>query len=142
MIIAYAKYYTMHTLSPLHREGGIEYFNNITRVAHRLIAIQSSSYGSQSCKQFMRSLYWSTEREINHIATRTTLSLEGELLPPHHVSSSVDGDGGGVGGEAFRGHFPVPAACRNRDSCPPDLGFTMAAALEGFSYRGFSVSMF
>ncbi|KAK1696532.1 hypothetical protein QYE76_013229 [Lolium multiflorum] len=36
------------------------------------------------------------------------------------------------------GHFPVPAACRNRDSCPPDLGFVMAAALEGFSYRGFS----
>ncbi|KAK1601413.1 hypothetical protein QYE76_071997 [Lolium multiflorum] len=45
--------------------------------------------------------------------------------------SSVDGDGGGVDGEAFRGHFPVPAACRNRDSCPPDLGFAMAAALEG-----------
>jgi hypothetical protein len=51
--------------------------------------------------------------------------------------SSVDEDGGGVDGEAFRGHFPVPAACRNRDSCPPDLGFAMAAALEGFSYRGF-----
>ena len=50
------------------------------------------------------------------------------------------GDGSGVDGEAFRGHFPVPAACRNRDSCPPDLGFAMAAALEGFSYRGFSVS--
>ena len=49
---------------------------------------------------------------------------------------SVDEDGGGVDGEAFRGHFPVPAACRNRDSCPPDLGFAMAAALEGF--RGFS----
>ncbi|KAK1627608.1 hypothetical protein QYE76_001923 [Lolium multiflorum] len=46
------------------------------------------------------------------------------------------GDGSGVDGEAFRGHFPVPAACRNRDSCPPDLGFAMAAALEGFAYRG------
>ncbi|KAK1681543.1 hypothetical protein QYE76_042391 [Lolium multiflorum] len=44
--------------------------------------------------------------------------------------SSGDEDGGGVDGEAFRGHFPVPAACRNRDSCPPDLGFAMAAALE------------
>ncbi|KAK1604717.1 hypothetical protein QYE76_028390 [Lolium multiflorum] len=33
-------------------------------------------------------------------------------------NSSVDEDGGGVDGEAFRGHFPVPAACRNRDSCP------------------------
>ena len=56
--------------------------------------------------------------------------------------SSIDEDGGGVDGEAFRGHFPVPAACRNRDSCPPDLGFAMAAALEGFSYRGFFVSKF
>ncbi|KAK1643881.1 hypothetical protein QYE76_061686 [Lolium multiflorum] len=28
------------------------------------------------------------------------------------------------------GHFPVPAACRDRDSVPPDLGFAMAAALE------------
>ncbi|KAK1684258.1 hypothetical protein QYE76_045106 [Lolium multiflorum] len=29
------------------------------------------------------------------------------------------------------GALPRPAACRNRDSCPPDLGFAMAAALEG-----------
>ncbi|KAK1693566.1 hypothetical protein QYE76_010263 [Lolium multiflorum] len=43
----------------------------------------------------------------------------------------------GVDGEAFRGHFPAPAGCRNRDSCPPDLGFAMTAALELFSYRGF-----
>ncbi|KAK1604700.1 hypothetical protein QYE76_028373 [Lolium multiflorum] len=50
--------------------------------------------------------------------------------------NSGDEDGGGVDGDAFRGHFPVPAACRNRDSCPPNLGFAMAAALEGFSYRG------
>ena len=48
----------------------------------------------------------------------------------------VDGDGGDVDEEAFRGHFPVPAACRNRDFCPPDLGLAMAVALEGFSYRG------
>src|SRR5215203_3870086 len=93
-------------------------------------------------KQFMGSLYWSTEREINHIATGTALSLGGELLPPHHGSSIVDGDGGGVDGEAFQGHFPVPAACRNRDSCSPDLGFAMAAALELFSYRGLFVSRF
>ncbi|KAK1606548.1 hypothetical protein QYE76_030221 [Lolium multiflorum] len=39
------------------------------------------------------------------------------------------GDGSGVDGEA-RGTSPSPA-CRNRDSCPPDLGFAMAAALEG-----------
>ncbi|KAK1616026.1 hypothetical protein QYE76_021543 [Lolium multiflorum] len=35
------------------------------------------------------------------------------------------------------GALPRPAGCRNRDSCPPDLGFAMAAALELFSYRGF-----
>ena len=40
------------------------------------------------------------------------------------------------------GHFPAPAACRNRDSCPPDLGVAMAAALDGFcgfrrTYQGF-----
>ena len=93
-------------------------------------------------KQLMRSLYWSTEREINHIATGTALSLEGELLPPHHGSSSVDGDGGGVDGDAFLGQFPVPAACRNRDFCPPNLGFAMAADLENFSYRGLFVQSF
>ena len=56
------------------------------------------------------------------------------------VDEDGGGDGSGVDGEAFRGHFPVPAACRNRDFYPPDLCFAMAAALEGFSYRGFSVS--
>ncbi|KAK1608440.1 hypothetical protein QYE76_032113 [Lolium multiflorum] len=79
-------------------------------------------------------------REINHIATGTAPSLDGELLPPHGSSSGDEdggGDGSGVDGEAFRGHFPAPAGCRNRDSCPPDLGFAMTAALELFSYRGF-----
>ena len=56
--------------------------------------------------------------------------------------SSGDEDGGGVDGDAFRGHYPVLAACRNRDFYPPDIGFAMAAALEGFSYRGFFVSKF
>ncbi|KAK1669444.1 hypothetical protein QYE76_057603 [Lolium multiflorum] len=54
--------------------------------------------------------------------------------------SSVDEDGGGVDGEAFRGTSPsggVP-----EQTPVPDLGFAMAAALEGFSYRGFSVSRF
>ena len=72
-------------------------------------------------------------------------SLDGELLPPHGSSSGDEdggGDGSGVDGEAFRGHFPVPAACRNRDSCPPDLGFAMAAALEGFSCGFVDVSRF
>ena len=39
----------MHTLSTLHHAGGIEYFNNITRVAHKIVVIQNS-YESQSCK--------------------------------------------------------------------------------------------
>ncbi|KAK1681675.1 hypothetical protein QYE76_042523 [Lolium multiflorum] len=78
-------------------------------------------------------------REMNHIATGTAPSLDGELLPPHG-SNSVDedggGDGSGVDGEAFRGHFPVRQGAEQR-LCPPDLGFAMAAALEGFAYRGF-----
>ncbi|KAK1698988.1 hypothetical protein QYE76_015685 [Lolium multiflorum] len=44
--------------------------------------------------------------------------------------SSGDEDGGGVDGEVFRGHFPIPAVCRNR-LLSPHLGFAMAAALEG-----------
>jgi hypothetical protein len=44
-------------------------------------------------------------------------------------NSKVDGDGGEVDGDGgdgdgdrwrwLRGHFPVPAGCRNRDFCPP-----------------------
>ncbi|KAK1649078.1 hypothetical protein QYE76_066883 [Lolium multiflorum] len=30
----------------------------------------------------------------------------------------------------------LPRSAAERDSCPPDLGFAMAAALEGFAYRG------
>ena len=40
--------------------------------------------------------------------------------------SKVDGDGGDGDGDQWRwlrGHFPVPAGCRNRDFCPPKLGF-------------------
>ena len=58
---------------------------------------------------------------MNHIATGTAPSLDGELLPPHG-SSSGDEDGGGVDGGAFRGHFPVPAGCRNR-VLSPELEF-------------------
>ena len=35
--------------------------------------------------------------------------------------NSVDEDGGGVDGEAFRGHFPVPAACRKPGTVPQIL---------------------
>jgi hypothetical protein len=34
----------------------------------------------------------------------------------------VDGDGGDGDGDRWRwlrGHFPIPAGCRNRDFCPP-----------------------
>ena len=76
---------------------------------------------------------------MNHILpVQPRASMENYSLLMGDSSGDEDGggDGSGVDGEAFRGHFPVPAACRNRDSCPPDLGFAMAAALEGFSYRG------
>ncbi|KAK1660914.1 hypothetical protein QYE76_049073 [Lolium multiflorum] len=75
--------------------------------------------------------------EINHIATGTAPSLDGELLPPHGSSSGDEdggGDGSGVDGEAF-GHFPVRGA--GTETLSPDLGFAMTAALELFSYRGF-----
>ncbi|KAK1646427.1 hypothetical protein QYE76_064232 [Lolium multiflorum] len=71
-------------------------------------------------------------REMNHIATGTAPSLDGELLPPHG-SSSGDEDGGedgsGVDGEAF-GALPRSAACGNGDSVPGSWP-AMAAALEG-----------
>ncbi|KAK1616130.1 hypothetical protein QYE76_021647 [Lolium multiflorum] len=54
--------------------------------------------------------------------------------------SSGDEDGGGVDGGAL-GALPRPAACRT-ETLSPDLGFAMAAALDGFSYRGFFVSRF
>ena len=46
---------------------------------------------------------------MNHIATGTAPSLDGELLPPHGSSSGDEdggGDGSGVDGEAFRGALP------------------------------------
>ena len=50
----------------------------------------------------------------------------GELLTEHGGGDGVDGDG-------FRGHFPVPAGCWNREFCPPNWSFAMAAApLESF----------
>jgi len=50
----------------------------------------------------------------------------GELLTEHDGGDGVDGDG-------FRGHFPVPAGCRDRDFCPPNWSFAMVAApLESF----------
>ena len=66
---------------------------------------------------------------MNHIAT-VEPSASGEKYSLLIMGdSSGDEDGSGVDGDTFRGHFPVPAASRNRDFCPPDLGFAMAAAL-------------
>ncbi|KAK1660581.1 hypothetical protein QYE76_048740 [Lolium multiflorum] len=54
--------------------------------------------------------------------------------------SSVDEDGG-VDGEAFRA-LPRPGGVRNRDSCPPDLGFAMAAAGSHLLRSGFMPSYY
>ena len=54
--------------------------------------------------------------------------------------SSGDEDGGGVDGDAFRGALPRPGGVPEQRLLSPDLGFAMAAALEGFSYRGLFVS--
>ncbi|KAK1686574.1 hypothetical protein QYE76_047422 [Lolium multiflorum] len=55
--------------------------------------------------------------------------------------SSVDEDGGGDGSRcrwrSLPGHFPVPAACRNRDSVPRSW-LRDGGGSDGFSYRGFS----
>ena len=57
--------------------------------------------------------------------------------------SNGDEDGGGVNGDGFRGQFPVPAGCRNRDFCRPKLVFDGGGATElfmdgGFIFLGFS----
>ncbi|KAK1618167.1 hypothetical protein QYE76_023684 [Lolium multiflorum] len=74
-------------------------------------------------------------REINHIATGTAPSLDGELLPLHGSKTvmKMAVDGSCVDGEAFRCTSPW---CRN-ETPVPDLGFAMVAAREGFAYRGF-----
>ncbi|KAK1682142.1 hypothetical protein QYE76_042990 [Lolium multiflorum] len=56
------------------------------------------------------------------------------------MDSSVDGDGGGVDGEAFRGHFPVPR--RAGTDCPPDLGFAMARLWNFLSSQNESQMLF
>jgi hypothetical protein len=47
----------------------------------------------------------------------------------------VDGDGGDGDGDRWRwlrGHFPVPAGCRNRDFCPPKFVVGGGGATELF----------
>jgi hypothetical protein len=47
----------------------------------------------------------------------------------------VDGDGGDSDGDRWRwlrGHFPIPAGCRNRDFCPPKIFFDGGSAAELF----------
>ena len=82
---------------------------------------------------------------MNHIATGTAPSLDGELLPPHGSSSGDEdggGDGSGVDGEAFRGHFPAPAAAGTETPVPQILAsrwrrLWKVSRTVAFSYRGF-----
>ena len=46
--------------------------------------------------------------------------------------SNDDGDGGGVDGDGSGGNFLV--GYQNRDFCPPELGFRVAAELWNFSW--------
>src|SRR4051794_37847549 len=46
--------------------------------------------------------------------------------------SNGDGDGGEVDGDGFRGQFPAPEGCRNRDFCPLNLASAMTVATELF----------
>ena len=77
---------------------------------------------------------------MNHIATVEPLASRENYSLLIIGDSSGDEDGGGVDGDAFQGQFPVPAECRNRDFCPPQQSFAMAAALEGFLVFRQSVS--
>ncbi|KAK1607886.1 hypothetical protein QYE76_031559 [Lolium multiflorum] len=53
------------------------------------------------------------EREMNHIATGRALSLGENYSLLIMGDNNGDEDGGGVDGDGFRGHFPIPVACRN-----------------------------
>jgi hypothetical protein len=65
---------------------------------------------------------------VNHIATGRALSPRGELLPPHHGSSNVDGDGSevdgdgnggdGVNGDGSGGTSPSQQGARTETSIP------------------------
>jgi hypothetical protein len=49
--------------------------------------------------------------------------------------SEVDRDGGDSDGDQWRwlrGHFPIPAGCRNRDFCPPKFVDGGGEAMELF----------
>jgi hypothetical protein len=55
-------------------------------------------------------------------------------------SGEVDGDGRDGNGDRWRwlrGHFPIPAGCRNRDFCPPKFVSDGGGAAELFleNYR-------
>ena len=69
---------------------------------------------------------------MNHIATAepsapgvnySLLIMETAMAVKMAVETAV---------EMTPGAIPRPAGCRNRDFCPPNLDFAMAAALEGF----------
>ncbi|KAK1616187.1 hypothetical protein QYE76_021704 [Lolium multiflorum] len=72
---------------------------------------------------------WLPPREMNHIATGTAPSLNGELLLLMGAAAvmKMAVEMAAVLMEKPSGALPRPAGCRNRDS-PPDLGFAMTAA--------------
>ena len=55
-----------------------------------------------------------------HIATCRALSLKRELLPPHHGSQQQRWRWWWSRWIWLRGHFPIPAGCRNRDFLSPE----------------------
>jgi hypothetical protein len=79
---------------------------------------------------------------VNHIAT-VEPSAPGENYSLLIIRGNngdgdgdkVDGDGGDGDGDRWRwlrGHFPIPAGCRNRDFCPPKFVFNSGSAAELF----------
>ena len=69
---------------------------------------------------------------MNHIATGRALSLEGELLSPHHRSQQHDEDGGGVNGDGSGGNSPSRQGVETETFCPPNLVCDGGGATERF----------
>ncbi|KAK1663956.1 hypothetical protein QYE76_052115 [Lolium multiflorum] len=85
-----------------------------------------------SPRSWLRDGGGSGRREMNHIATGTAPSLDGELLPPWEQQvMKMAVEMAAVSMEKPSGHFPSGGIGSRLLS--PDLGFAMAAALEGFA---------
>jgi hypothetical protein len=74
---------------------------------------------------------------VNHIDTGRAVSPGGELLPPHHGRSNIDGDGGGVDGvdgDGSGGTSPSRKGAGTETFVPRNWS-SIAAVLQNFTGR-------